>query len=64
MQQQAFARGFKPLHLKIFLSNKYAYAQVVRMDGTGAVVAAASNIEKPLRLAATKRGLDKEACKT
>jgi large subunit ribosomal protein L18 len=59
--QQSLSRTFKPLHLKLFLSNKYAYAQIVRMID-GHIVAAASTVEAPLREAATKRGVDRGAC--
>lgn len=51
----------KPLQLKLFFSNKYAYAQIVRMlDGN--IVAAASTIEKGTREGLTGSGVDKEAC--
>lgn len=38
----------KPYSLKLFLSNKYTYAQIVR-KADGHIVAAASTIEKSLR---------------
>jgi ribosomal protein L18 len=59
--QQSLARGFKPLQLKLFLSNKYAYAQIVRMVD-GHIVAASASVEKTHREDATKRGLDVAAC--
>lgn len=55
-------RRFRPYHLKLFLSNKYAYAQIAKKVGDDhAIVAAASTIEKGLQ-----EGLgslaDKTAC--
>jgi len=40
--------ALKPYSLKLFLSNKYTYAQIVR-KADGHIVAAASTIEKSLR---------------
>lgn len=49
------------LQLKLFMSNKYVYAQIVNhSDGT--VVAAASTIEKTLRQTLPGSGVDKGAC--
>ena len=59
--QQSLARGFKPLQLKLFMSNKYAYAQIVRMVD-GHIVAASASVEKTHREDATKRGLDAAGC--
>lgn len=59
--QQSLAKGFKPLHLKVFLSNKFAYAQVVRMTD-GHIVASASTIEEALRPEARTSGVDRAAC--
>lgn len=39
--------ALKPYQLKLFFSNKYSYAQIIRSDGH--VVAAASSLEKALR---------------
>ena len=40
--------SLKPYHLKLFFSNKYSYAQIVRKSD-GNIVAAASSIERTLR---------------
>jgi len=40
--------ALKPYSLKLFLSNKYTYAQIVR-KADGHIVAAASTIEKALQ---------------
>jgi ribosomal protein L18 len=40
--------ALKPYSLKLFLSNKYTYAQIVR-KADGHIVAAASTIEKTLQ---------------
>ena len=40
--------ALKPYHLKLYFSNKYSYAQIIR-QGDGHIVAAASTIEKALR---------------
>lgn len=40
--------AIKPYHLKLFFSNKYCYAQVLRIED-GHIVAAASTVEKSLR---------------
>ncbi len=50
----------KPHHLKIFLSNRYAYAQIVRV-ADGHIVAAASTIEKGLK-EGLQSAADKMAC--
>lgn len=40
----------KPYQLKLFLSNKYAYAQIARqVDGSHAILVAASTVEKALQ---------------
>ncbi|KAK9824267.1 hypothetical protein WJX72_009070 [[Myrmecia] bisecta] len=56
------ASPLKPYQLKLFMSNKYVYAQIVRMLD-GHVVAAASTIEKPLRQSEVLPSKsDKQAC--
>lgn len=45
----------KPYHLKLFFSNKYSYAQIIR-SGDGHIVAAASTVEKALRESLPKTG--------
>lgn len=51
----------KPYHVKLLISNKYAYGQIVNMlDGN--IVAAASTIEKGLREGLTCSAVSKEAC--
>ena len=50
------------LRLKLFFSNKYAYAQIVRL-GDGNILAAASTIEKITREGLTGSTVDKQACK-
>lgn len=56
------ATKFKPYLLKLFLSNQYAYAQIVRKPD-GHIVAAASTIEKELRAALASK-TDTAACET
>lgn len=57
--------AIKELQLKLFLSNKYAYAQIVRASD-GNIVAAASTIEKAaqegLAAGAQRSLVDREAC--
>lgn len=51
----------KELQLKLFVSNKYAYAQIVRASD-GNILAAASTIEKGAREALTGSAVDRAAC--
>ena len=53
--------GLKDLQLKLFISNKYAYAQIVRMSD-GNIVAAASTIEKTAREGLAGSAVDRTAC--
>lgn len=61
----ALAAAIKELQLKLFLSNKYAYAQIVRASD-GNVLAAASTIEKVaqegLGSGASRSLADRAAC--
>ena len=57
----ALVSGIKDLQLKLFLSNKYAYAQIVRMSD-GNIVAAASTIEPAARQGLDGSLVDKTAC--
>lgn len=49
------------LQLKLFMSNRYVYAQIVR-HSDGNVVASASTIESALRQGLPGSGVDKGAC--
>ena len=51
----------KELQLKLFISNKYAYAQVVRASD-GNILAAASTIEKGAREGLNSSAVDRLAC--
>jgi ribosomal protein L18 len=53
--------GLKELQLKLFISNKYAYAQIVRASD-GNILAAASTIEKGARDGLIGSTVDKTAC--
>jgi ribosomal protein L18 len=53
--------GIKELQLKLFISNKYAYAQIVRASD-GNILAAASTIEKTARQGLNGSAVDKSAC--
>ncbi|KAH7617517.1 putative 50S ribosomal protein L18 [Nannochloris sp. 'desiccata'] len=53
--------GLKELQLKLFISNKYAYAQIVRASD-GNILAAASTIEKGARDGLIGSAVDKSAC--
>lgn len=53
--------GIKELQLKLFISNKYAYAQIVRASD-GNILAAASTIEKTAKDGLTGSAVDKTAC--
>ncbi len=55
----AVASRLKPHHLRLFFSNKYAYAQIFRIEDNH-VIAAASTIEKGVREGLHKAG-DKAA---
>lgn len=51
----------KPYILKLFFSNRYSYAQILRsLDGN--ILAAASTIEKDLRTTLSSTS-DKEVCR-
>ena len=54
-------KSLKALQLKLFLSNRYAYAQIVRsLDGR--IVAAASTLEKGAREGLAGSAVDRAAC--
>ena len=55
------AMKMKNLQLKLFISNKYAYAQVVNML-EGKIVASASTIEKAVKEGLGHSAVDKSAC--
>lgn len=51
----------KSLQLKLFLSNRYVYAQILRLED-GNILAAASTIEKGIREGVSGSTVDKAAC--
>jgi ribosomal protein L18 len=53
--------GLKELQLKLFISNKYVYAQILRASD-GNILAAASTIEKSARDSLIGSAVDKTAC--
>lgn len=57
-------KSIKPAKLRLYISNKYAYAQIIRsIDGN--IVAAASTIESSLKEELKNLSLvDKNACNT
>ena len=52
--------ALKPYKLKLFFSNRYCYAQIIRRED-GNIVAAASTIEKEFRESLEKTS-DKKVC--